>query len=43
MLEMLERDEAKHADDRFVDALSQLFSGSTKPMENLWSHADDVI
>ncbi len=40
---MSERDEVEQADDRFFEALNAMFGGDIKPMENLWSHADDVI
>src|SRR4051812_48894668 len=30
------------ANAQFYAALNQMFTGEIKPMENLWSHADDV-
>ena len=33
----------KEADDRFFSALAAMFTGDVTPMEDLWSHADDVI
>ncbi|MEM6463246.1 MAG: nuclear transport factor 2 family protein [Pseudomonadota bacterium] len=40
---MSERDAVEQADDLFFDALNQMFAGEIKTMEDLWSHADDVI
>ena len=33
----------KDADDRFFTALTAMFSGDVAPMEDLWSHAGDVV
>ena len=33
----------KEADDRFFSALAAMFTGDVTPMEDLWSHADDVV
>lgn len=33
----------KAADDRFFSALAAMFTGDAAPMEDLWSHADDVV
>lgn len=40
---MSDRDEVQKADDAFFNALNAMFIGNIKPMEDLWSHADDVI
>lgn len=34
--------EIEAADDAFFTALNAMFEGDVKPMEALWSHADDV-
>ena len=33
----------KDADDRFFSALTAMFTGDVAPMEDVWSHADDVV
>ncbi|MEM7465148.1 MAG: nuclear transport factor 2 family protein, partial [Pseudomonadota bacterium] len=38
-----DRAEVEKADDAFFSALNEMFTGNIKPMEALWSHADDVI
>ncbi|MEM9631774.1 MAG: nuclear transport factor 2 family protein [Pseudomonadota bacterium] len=40
---MSDQQEIERADDGFFEALNEMFAGNVKPMENLWSHADDVI
>ena len=40
---MSDQNEIEQADDGFFEALNEMFAGNVTPMENLWSHADDVI